>query len=172
MSGAGKTTLAGLFSGRGYRVVTMGDVIRGIAFEKGLEPSHENLGAIAREIRKEGGEMAVAARCVEELRKMAEHRLVVDGIRSMAEVEAFGESFDVVLVAVHASPETRYRRLRGRARSDDPSDWEAFRIRDLRELGFGLGWAIALSDHMVVNEGTLKDFERAFGLLFERLGGK
>jgi dephospho-CoA kinase len=171
MSGSGKTTLAGMFEEKGYRIVTMGDVIRNLAAKRGLEPSPEALGSIAREIRREGGDAAVAERCVERLSRMEGDAFVVDGIRSMAEVKAFGEAFEAVLIAVHASPETRYRRLRGRGRTDDPGGWEAFRERDLRELDFSMGWAIALADHMVVNEGTIGDLERAFERLSGRLGG-
>jgi dephospho-CoA kinase len=170
MSGSGKTTMAGFFEGIGFRIVTMGDVIRDLATERGLEPTPENLGALAKKIRREGGESAVAARCVEKLRRMEGDDLVVDGIRSIAEVDVFGATFDVVLIAVHASQETRYRRLRGRGRTDDPADREAFRERDLRELGFSLGWAVALADHMIVNERTIEDFERSFEGLRERLG--
>lgn len=169
MSGSGKTTLAGFFEGIGFRIVTMGDVIRGLAVERGLELTPENLGGLAKEIRREGGESAVAERCVEKLRRTGGDGFVVDGIRSIAEVDVFGATFDVVLIAVHASQETRYSRLRGRGRTDDPADWEAFRERDLRELGFSLGWAIALADHMIVNEGTLEDFECFFERLRERL---
>ncbi len=171
MSGSGKTTLTGLFEGHGYSTITMGDVIRDIASKRGLEPIPDILGHIAKEIREAGGDAAVAELCIEKLRNTPNDRVVVDGIRSVAEVEAFKESFDVVLVAVHASPKTRYRRLRGRGRTDDPEDWEAFRERDLRELGFSMGWAIALADHMVVNEGTIGDLERAFEGLLGRLVG-
>ncbi len=169
MSGAGKTTLAQMFEGESYKVITMGDVIRDLAEERGLEPLPDVLGAIAREIRNEGGDAAVAERCVEKLRKMSGDVFVVDGIRSMSEVDVFGKTLDIALVAVHASPETRYRRLRDRGRSDDPGDREAFHKRDLRELGFGMGRAIALADHMVVNEGTIEDLKRAFKGLLGRL---
>ena len=169
MSGSGKTTLAGFFKRIGFRIITMGNAIRDIAAERGLEPTPDILGSIAREIREAGGDAAVAERCIEKLRDMPDNRVVVDGIRSMAEVEAFRGSFDVVLVAIHASPETRYRRLMGRRRTDDPEGWEAFWRRDQRELGFSLGWSIALADHMVVNEGTLENLEQSFDRLMERL---
>lgn len=170
MSGAGKTTLAGFFEGIGFKAVTMGDVIRGLAEERGLEPSPENLGALAKEIRRVGGESAVAERCVEKLRETEGDDFVVDGIRSTVEVGVFRASFDTVLIAVHASQETRYRRLRGRGRTDDPPDMETFKERDQRELGFGLGRAIAQADHKIVNEGTLEDFERSFEELIEQMG--
>jgi dephospho-CoA kinase len=169
MSGSGKTTLAELFREDGFSVLTMGDVIRGLASERGLEPTPEVLGSIAKGIREVHGDTAVAVKCVERLGGMEEAVVVIDGIRSLAEVDVFRGSFKGVLVAVHASPEMRYERLRERGRSDDPQDFGTFRERDLRELGFSLGWAIALADHMLVNEGTLEGFRGLYKGLLERL---
>ena len=169
MSGSGKTTLADMFREDGFSVLTMGDVIRGLAAERGLEPTPEVLGSIAKGIREEHGDTAVAVKCVERLRGMGETVVVIDGIRSLAEVDVFRGSFKGILVAVHASPEMRYERLRERGRSDDPQDFGTFRDRDLRELGFSLGWAISLADHMIVNEGTLEGFRGLYKGLLERL---
>ena len=169
MSGSGKTTLADMFREDGFSVLTMGDVIRGLAAERGLEPTPEVLGSIARGIREELGDTAVAVKCVERLRDVEEPVVVIDGIRSLEEVDVFRESFEGLLVAVHASPEMRYERLRERGRSDDPQDFSAFRERDLRELGFSLGWAISLADHMIVNEGTLENFGGLYKGLLGRL---
>lgn len=169
MSGSGKTTLAGMFRDRSYRVLTMGDVIRDLAHERGLEPTPANLGRLAQEIREEGGMAAVAEKCVEKLMSIPDEKIVVDGTRSMKEVDIFSGSFGVDLVAVYASPETRYRRLRDRHRTDDPADWKSFRVRDERELGFSLGRAIALADHMVINEGGLDDLGQEFERLLSRL---
>ncbi len=169
MSGSGKTTLADMFREDGFSVLTMGDVIRGLAAERGLEPTPEVLGSIARGIREEHGDTAVAVKCVERLKDVKEPVVVIDGIRSLEEVDVFRESFEGLLVAVHASPEMRYERLRERGRSDDPQDFSAFRERDLRELGFSLGWAISLADHMIVNEGTLENFGGLYKGLLGRL---
>ena len=169
MSGSGKTTLADMFREDGFSVLTMGDVIRGLAAERGLDPTPEALGSIARGIREELGDAAVAVKCVERLRDVEEPVVVIDGIRSLEEVNVFRGSFEGLLVAVHASPGIRYERLRGRGRSDDPQDFSAFRERDLRELGFSLGWAISLADHMIVNEGTLDSLCRLYKGLLGRL---
>lgn len=170
MSGSGKTTLAGLFKDQSYTILTMGDVIRDLAHEKGAEPTPENLGRLAKEIRMKSGGAAVAKKCVEKLMSMPDKKIVVDGIRSMKEVGVFSEYFDVDLVAVYASPKTRYKRLKKRNRTDDPADWSAFKVRDERELGFTLGRAISLADHMVVNEGNLDDLANIFDNLYSKLG--
>jgi len=169
MTGSGKTTLCGIMRESGLRLVTMGDVIRELARRQGVEATPENLGRLATEIRAEGAD-AVAVRCIEMLRKMPEDLTVVDGIRSLAEIDAFKNSFDVVLVAVHASPLSRFKRLTKRGRSDDPVTWEEFRERDVRELGFGIGDAIAMADVMIINDDGFDQLRASFEGLMERLG--
>jgi dephospho-CoA kinase len=168
MPGAGKTTLARFSEEFGYDVVAMGDIIRDIASEKGLEPTPQNLGRIAEEIRAREGGAAVALRCVENLKGDESGLVTIDGIRSLEEVDVFRKRYDAVLIAVHASPATRLDRLMKRRRSDDTVNREAFSNRDLRELGFGLGSAIAMADHMIVNEGSIGDLRTAFEELMER----
>jgi len=170
MSGSGKTTLANHFRDRGVASVTMGDVIRGLAQEKGLPPTPENLGRLATGIREDGGDDAVAKLCVEKINAMADDIVLVDGIRSIKEVEVFGEEFNVALVAVFAPQKTRYARLTARGRSDDPKDMATFKARDDRELSFSLAHAIALADYTILNEGSLEDLENEFESLLARLG--
>ena len=170
MSGSGKTTLANKFRDRGIAAVTMGDVIRGLAREKGLPPTPENLGRLATGIREKGGDDAVAKLCVEKIDGMPDEIVLVDGIRSIREVEVFGDRFEVIVVAVFASQKTRYARLTARGRSDDPKGFATFKARDDRELGFSLSHAIALADYIVRNDGSLKDFETEFENLLILLG--
>lgn len=87
--------------------------------------------------------------------------VAVEGVRSMAEIDALRKKHTVVIVGVHASPKTRYDRLIARARSDDPKSWEEFLERDSRELGVGLGNVIALAEEMLVNETSVGDLTDA-----------
>ena len=106
----------------------------------------------AIEIREEMGEDAVAKLVVRKLKEMSEKLIIVDGVRSLKEIDYFSKYAKVVIVAVHASPRERFRRLSRRGRRDDPKTWEEFRERDIKELNIGIGQVIALADVMVVNE--------------------
>jgi dephospho-CoA kinase len=159
MSGSGKTTLANQFRDQGIFVINMGDVIRDLARERKLAPTPENLGKLATEIRKKGGEDAVANLCIEKIEDFSEELVLVDGIRSINEVNAFKKKFEVVLIAVFSSQQDRYFRLKKRRRSDDPLGFSTFMARDIRELGFNLGHAIALADFVIVNDSSLEDFK-------------
>jgi dephospho-CoA kinase len=101
---------------------------------------------------------------------MADDIVLVDGIRSIREVEVFSKEFEVALVAVFSPQKTRYDRLMARGRSDDPQDLVTFKARDDRELGFSLAHAIALADYTILNEGSLQDLENEFESLLSRLG--
>src|SRR5436853_5546244 len=100
------------------------------------------------------------------------HFLVV-GVGWRSELEVFRLAFgdDLSVVAVHASPRTRYERMLRRRRTDDAGSIEAFRARDLRELSWGLGDVIATADVMLVNEGTLEEFRRQARTALGRLHG-
>ena len=99
--------------------------------------------------------------------------IVVDGVRSLDEVEYFKKFFDVVIVAIHTSPKTRFSRLRARGRPDDPRSWSDFRERDERELSLGIGNVIALADFMIVNEEiSLSEFEALCERLITRITGE
>ena len=152
MPGAGKSTAAKALVARGWTRVVMGDVIRAETKRRGLEPDARNTGEVMKSLRKELGEAAVAELCMTRVRRLKADRVVIDGVRSMSEVEVFRKSADVLLVAVHASRERRYALLRERGRSDDPLSLEMFQARDRRELSVGIAEPIALADEVVSNE--------------------
>lgn len=169
MAGSGKTTLSQMLRNKNYTVFTMGDVIRHEIRMRNLSPTPENLGKMAEDIRKTGGDDAVAKKCVPMILGESNPRVALDGIRSMDEVYNFEEAFDTFLLAVHASPTTRYNRLKNRGRSDDPPNKQVFRERENRELGFGMAKAIALSDYIITNENGIDDLEKGIDKLLTKL---
>lgn len=160
MPGSGKATLKILAENKGYPVVVMGDEIREETKRRGLEPTPENIGKIMLEIREEEGPTAVVKRCLPKIENADSNIVLVDGIRSVPEMDEFRKHFkSFVLIAVHSSPEARFQRLSKRRRSDDPKGWGVFHERDIRELAVGQGNVIALADFMIVNEATYDEFK-------------
>ncbi len=172
MPGAGKGAFRRVIQGMGYPVVMMGDEIRDEAKRRKLKPTPENLGKIMLQLRESEGPAAVAKRCIPKLKKTKGKVVVVDGIRSLDEVEEFKRHFpNFALIAIQASPKTRYGRLSRRKRSDDPKSWETFMERDLRELGVGIGAVIATADNLIVNEGTLAQLKKKIKRLMKEVLG-
>ena len=161
MPGAGKDVVREVFRELGFPIVTMGDEVRAEAERKGLPPTPENLGKTMLKLRAEEGQGVLAKRCLPKIEALNSKIVVVDGIRSLDEVAEYKKEYpDLKIIAVHASPETRFERLVRRNRSDDPEDWKVFNERDRRELSVGLGNVIAAADIMVVNEGKKEAFKQ------------
>ena len=161
MPGSGKSLVVDAARESGYDAVLMGDAIREEARKRGVEPDAKNIGNIMLELRQIEGKTAVARRCIPRILGAARQKVIVDGIRSLDEVEEFKKCFSqLALMAVHSSPETRFTRLFHRRRSDDAADWEVFHGRDVRELSIGLGAAIAMAEYVVVNEEPMEVVKR------------
>ncbi|MDG6901261.1 MAG: AAA family ATPase [Nitrososphaerota archaeon] len=152
MPGAGKSTAAQALAAKGWKRVVMGDVIREETRRRGLPEDEKHTGEVMKDLRRQLGEAAVAELCLKSIREAGYEKVVVDGVRSVAEVEAFRKAADVLLIAVQASRPRRYSFLKGRGRGDDPDSMEMFQRRDDRELEVGIGRAIALADETVSNE--------------------
>ncbi|MDI9644745.1 MAG: AAA family ATPase [Candidatus Verstraetearchaeota archaeon] len=165
MPGSGKSLVSEAAKSMGLTVLSMGDVIRDEAKSRGIAITPESLGSLMLRLREEEGEGVVAKKCFERAKGMGTP-VVVEGLRSLEELTYFRESGDVLVVAVHASPKTRFKRLLKRGREDDPKDWKTFEERDMRELRVGLGSVIALADVVLVNEGPIPELVSSAKLLF------
>lgn len=155
MPGSGKSLVVEAARLEGYSVVVMGDVVREETKKRDLELNPKNIGKVMLELRKNGGASVVADKCIPKIERKKSGKVIVDGIRSLDEVEAFKNHFPKFsLIAVHSSSEARFNRLHRRRRSDDPDGWELFHERDKRELSVGLGSAIAMAEYIIVNENN------------------
>ncbi len=152
MPGAGKSTAAKALEARGFKRVVMGDVIREETRARGMEPDEKNTAKVMLELREKYGPGAVAEVCLRSLKAMKEQVVIVDGVRSFAEVEVFAREGRVKLIAIHASRDRRFKLLSERGRSDAPASRASFDDRDKRELSIGVGNAIALADESLSNE--------------------
>lgn len=170
MPGSGKEEFLKICAARGAKIVRMGDIVRDKAKEFGLDLSDTSVGTLANDERKRYGMDIWAKRTIP---FVGGELVVVDGTRGPDEVKAFKVAFgeDLNVVAIHASPKTRFERLKTRARPDYPTTRDEFDHRDQRELAWGLGQAIAQADFMVVNESSLAELKKAVDKLLDRILG-
>ena len=175
MPGAGKSEVAQVFRDIGFQVIVMGDVIREELRKRGLEANPENTKTVMLDLREREGPAAIANRCLDGLRRVKSETVVVEGCRSVAELEVFEHyAVAVTVLCIHSSPSTRFARLRQRGRDDAPPEWSTFRERDIREISVGLGGLIALSDIMLINESSieaLRDAARGITMRFQKNAG-
>jgi dephospho-CoA kinase len=129
---------------------------------------------VATALREEEGPAAIAERSLPLIREAVAEAgddvdtVLVDGLRSLVEVECFEDEFgaDFRIVSVEAPFETRAERLGARGRDASDADLQALRDREERELGFGMGEVMDRADVVVDNAGDLEPFrERVRTLL-------
>ena len=164
MPGCGKSIFLNAAQEFHHTIVSMGDAVRAETKKRGLPP--ECHGGVAEALRKEKGLAAVAYLVLDRITMTC----IVDGVRGLDEIKAFSEHYSVDVVAIHASPKTRFKRLRKRKRPGDPETWKEFTERDMRELNFGIGNVIALADYILLNESTKSAFEARCNTFLKKRG--
>lgn len=156
MPGCGKTVVSKEIAKMGLFYVNLGDVVREQTRLRGLELTDESCGQVMVDLRKEHGPYVIAKLSLDKF-SSERNRYVVDGIRSIFEVEEYKKVGKTRLLSIHASPERRFGFLEGRGRKDAPMTRREFDIRDKRELDVGVGNAIALADEIISNNSTIEN---------------
>ena len=167
MPGSGKSTIVFALKARGIEALNLGDGVRAEAKRRNLEPTGDNLGKLMLELRKKNGAGAIAELLTESIKNSQSNVIIVDGVRSITEVEVLRNVGSVKLLSIEATADTRYKFLSSRGRSDDPITREKFEERDNRELGVGIGESIAIADETIVNSDITLDelTERAYKVI-------
>lgn len=159
MPGAGKSTVANSLREKGFLVITMGDMIREEALRQELALDDANLGRLMIKLRNDIGPGAVAELVVKKISTLVaetsspEHPivLILDGVRSMAEVDVLKRISYLKILAIHASADIRFAHIKERKRADAPVAQDGFMMRDRRELDVGISDVIALADEVISN---------------------
>jgi len=162
MTGAGKSEVARVFEENGFTRIRFGDVTDEEVGKRGLELNEENERYIRELLRKQHGMSAYARLNLPRIDSALKHSdVVIDGLYSWEEYaflkNHFGEDFCVV--AVWASPRTRYTRLTGRLNRGLTLD-EAV-SRDGAEIeNINKGGPIAMADFTIINESALENLRQ------------
>ncbi|MFC1954664.1 AAA family ATPase [Chloroflexota bacterium] len=161
MPGSGKSEVARVFEENGFIRIRFGDVTDAEVRKRGLDLNEINERLVREMLRQEHGMAAYAQLnlpVIDSALKKA--NVVIDGLYSWEEYVflrgRYAEGFSVV--AVWASPKTRYTRLT--VRTDRWLTVEEASARDEAEIrNLNKGGPIAMADFTLVNESFLDDLE-------------
>ena len=164
MPGSGKSTIVSALKAKGIEALNLGDGVRAEAKRRNLESTGDNLGKLMLELREKNGPGAIAELLTEQIKNSQSGVIIIDGVRSTAEIEVLKNVGSVKLLSIEASADTRYKFLGGRGRSDDPETREKFEERDKREIGVGIGKSMEIADETISNSHITLDelTERAY----------
>ncbi|MBN1194359.1 MAG: flagellar hook-basal body complex protein FliE [Methanomicrobiaceae archaeon] len=166
----GKGEFSRIADEMGIPVVVMGDVVRQAVLDAGLVPDDHSMGEMSRQLRERHGRDAIARLTIAAIESLDKPLVIVDGIRSDAEVKLYRDHFErFVLVGITSAFPVRLARLQVRRRPDDAVGEEGLRARDARELGWGLGEALKIADYTLINDSTIESFRADVRALLDTL---
>lgn len=173
MPGSGKAEIRKIIEEMDIPVVIMREVVQKEMEQKGISINNRTLRNYSTELRKKHGMDVVAKKCKPLVEKSLKTNKIIalDGIRGLEEIEYFKKFYtdDFILISVHASPKTRFERLKERGEKWDMKEWDEFVWRDKQELSWGIGNAIAESDYIIVNEGTIQELKENFKDVYDKI---
>jgi len=171
MAGSGKSEVARVFEKSGFVRVRFGDVTDDEVKKRGLVLNEDNERRIRELLRKEHGMAAYAELNLPRIdAALKDSNVAVDGLYSWEEYLLLKDRYgaDFAVVAVWASPETRYARLDSRA--ERPLTRAEAASRDRTEIeNTGKGGPIAMADYTISNESSLADLEKQANKILVRL---
>ena len=174
MTGAGKSEVARVLLEHGFNKVRFGDITDEELRNRGLERNEENERCIREELRRKHGMAAYAKLSLPRIdSSLKSSNVVVDGLYSWEEYillkKRYGSNLGVL--AVWASPATRYARLAHRAERPLTPDEAA--SRDKSEIeNINKGGPIAMADFTIINDASLEELEKEIGRVLSALKWK
>ncbi|HEY92492.1 MAG TPA: AAA family ATPase [Dehalococcoidia bacterium] len=162
MAGAGKSEVARVFEENGFVRVRFGDLTDDEIKKRGLELNERNERYIRELLRKNHGMAAYAKLNLHRIDSALEHSdVVIDGLYSWEEYtflkNYYQEGFYVV--AVWASPRTRYARLTSRLNRcltlEEAANRDRVEIENINK-----GGPIAMADFTIINGASLEKLKR------------
>ncbi len=163
MAGAGKSEVARVFEENGFVMIRFGDITDQEMEKRGLEPGEESERYVRELLRREHGMAAYATLNLPRIDSALKNsNVVIDGLYSWEEYTLlknyYGE--DLCIVAVWASPKTRYVRLASRLSRSLTVEEAAGRDRAEIE-NVNKGGPIAMADFTIINESSLENLREA-----------
>jgi dephospho-CoA kinase len=152
--------------------VYFGDVTFNEMTKRGLERNQANERLVREDLRNMHGDDYYAKEVIKMIDALSDTPVVlVESFYSAAEYRTFKERFGEMFltITIHARPNLRYERLA--ERPERPLTRQEAEERDWAQLNrLTQGTPIALSDFMVINEGSLEEMYTQIDTIIQKLG--
>lgn len=159
--GAGKDTVTNhLRDKHGFRVVSMGDLVREEAAAAGIPESRENLQFWARKQTDKFGIGYWARKTSAKISELGVEKVAISGVRRHQDAavpkKVFGSKFKLILVDADIS--VRFNRLKARKRVGDPKTLAEFKKQEQGEHRlFDYEKTAQLADFKIKNDDGFED---------------
>jgi dephospho-CoA kinase len=175
MAGSGKSEVVRkLQKDFGIPKVYFGEITFDEIKKRGLEVNYKNERIVREDLRSKYGMGAYAKFSIPKIKKFLEKNDIVllESLYSWDEYKIIKKEFKqgFLVLAVYASPKTRFERLKNRTKERPIKDWQEFKTRDWTEVeGTQKGGPIAMADFTIINEGSKKEYLEKIEKFFKKI---
>jgi len=146
-------------------MVSIGDIVRELAANDGLELTRDNLHKTSQKYMAAHGQTFFPEQIVKKIREAGAPVYLVSGIRPLSDVQflkdQFGDAFLLVDIVI-SDDDVRYGRMLARGSARDGNSVEKLRENDANEEKiFKTSQSEAMADLTILNDGTAEDFYAA-----------
>ncbi|MCL2509253.1 MAG: AAA family ATPase [Oscillospiraceae bacterium] len=154
-------------------MVSIGDIVRELATNDGLELSRENLHKTSQKYMGQFGQTFFPEQIVKKIRESGAPVFLVSGIRPLSDVQflkdAFGDEFVLVDIVI-SDDSVRYGRMLARGSERDGNSVEKLREFDEgEEKLFQTSETEKMADFVIKNDGTAEDFYAAIEKFYDEV---
>lgn len=163
--GAGKGTVVDYLKERhGFLHFSVREYLTDILKKEGKPVNRDTFTARANQLRYENHPAFI----IEELYHLAEiqgKNAILESIRTSGEIELLRSKGNFYLLAIDATPELRFNRILQRNSETDKISFDKFKSDEKREMNStdpnkqNLQACIAGADHVILNQGSIKELE-------------
>ena len=141
------------------KCVWISSSLRIVAKERGTEDTRENLIAIGKELAEKFGDGYLAEVLYKKF--ISEDILIITWPRQLGQLEYLRKNTQTTFIAIEASPEIRYKRMKQRQKIGENISFEKFiQLEQLDEWEVqNVSKCMELADITIENNGSLEEFE-------------
>ena len=173
---SGKNTVIGALKKKGFKRITMSNVIREEMDKQGIPTERAKMQDFSNAMKKKEGGGIWARRCIEKAKKEGWKNWVIDGIRNPAEIDELKKDPSFVLIAIMLSENEIVKRILARKRDIDSKNASEI-IRELHRdwgedeppEGQQVGLCVRRADYVFDNSIPLNKVEKEFMKLYDRI---
>ena len=154
-------------------MVSIGDIVRELAANDGLELTRDNLHKTSQKYMGQFGQTFFPEQIVKKIKASGAPVFLVSGIRPLSDVQflksAFGDEFILVDIVI-SDDDVRYSRMLARGSARDGNSVEKLKEFDENEEKiFHTSETEAMADYIIKNDGGVEDFYAAIDDFYSRV---
>ncbi|MBU2523055.1 MAG: AAA family ATPase [Nanoarchaeota archaeon] len=152
----------------GYKVISMGNIVRAIAKKEKMKPTRENLEKLQKKYSNNGKDFVIE-RVIEKANSI-KGPVILDGIRKPLQAKFAKEKLNAILIDVYAAPTIRFERMKKRRRANFPDSFKKFKESEKKEENvFHINKALKMADFKVNNDDGAKRLYMDLDSIMRRL---